>query len=283
MDETLITSEQLTASRSYYHDALTWCVQIKQPISNWKNIFYLCRDPLVFAIYTVMCTLVIFMGYFLQIFENITPKWDWFRLTFAGVSPCLGFASEYFANTIPNRIFFLFSLFGATLSFIVFNAFFLLFVTFPIYEHQINTRQEIIDNRFELIGDAFAFQHLKLQNDQVNANQICQSIFSISVVHPQESLAKFKICEDLNVCLKQLNQNQQLAIAISREHVRNSHSNLHVFCFEQSDMIYDYALKFLVRKDFPYLNEFNEFIRMTSARGLIKKWHSERIIRYQNK
>lgn len=43
-------------------------------------------------------------------------------------------------------------------------------MTIPIYEHQIITRQEIIDKQFE-VGDAFALQHLKKQN-QVIFNEI---------------------------------------------------------------------------------------------------------------
>lgn len=167
LDENLITQKYFNASRPYYHDTLTWCVQVKQPIPIWQNVFHVCRDPLVFAIYTLMCFCVVLTGYFMQRYENFTPKWDWFRLTFAGISPCLGYGSAYFANIIPNRIFFLFSLFGATLSFIVTNSFILIFVSIPIYEHQINIRQEIIHKRFELVGDAFAFQHLTMQN-QVN-------------------------------------------------------------------------------------------------------------------
>lgn len=104
------------------------------------------------------------MGYFMQQFENFTPKWDWFRLTFSAISPCLGFGTDYFANTIPNRIFMFFSLWGAMLSFIVTNSFFLLFITIPIYEHQIKTKQEIIQQRFELVGDGFALQHLRMHN-----------------------------------------------------------------------------------------------------------------------
>lgn len=98
-----------------------------------------------------------------------------------------------------------------------------------------------------------------------------------------ESLQNFVICEDLNICLKQLTRNRELAVAISREYVRHSRLNNQIFCIEKSDVIYDYALKFLVRKNFQYLNELNIFIRMASTRGLVEKWHSEGRIRYQKK
>lgn len=53
------------------------------------------------------------------------------------------------------------------LIYIVANSFFLLFITAPIYEDQIKTRQEIIQNQFELVGDRIALQHLRIEN-QVN-------------------------------------------------------------------------------------------------------------------
>ena len=72
-----------------------------------------------------------------------------------------------------------------------------------------------------------------------------------------------------------------MAVAISREHVRYSRLNLDTYCFKELEDIYHYELKFMVRKDFPYLNELNEFIRMAGATGLIEKWHSDRRIRYR--
>ena len=72
-----------------------------------------------------------------------------------------------------------------------------------------------------------------------------------------------------------------MAVAISREHVRNSRLKLDTYCFKKLEDIYHYELKFLVRKDFPYLNELNEFIRMAGATGLIEKWHSDGRIRYR--
>lgn len=84
----------------------------------------------------------------------------------------------------------------------------------------------------------------------------------------------FKVCDDLNFCLNQLVQNSQFAVAISREHARNCHlmSTSQIYCFKNNEIIYDYAKSFLVRKDNLHLDKLNEFIRMSSASGLIEKW-----------
>lgn len=86
----------------------------------------------------------------------------------------------------------------------------------------------------------------------------------------------------MNSCLNQLDLNRNLAVAISREHVLNSDLKHRAFCFERSNEIYSYALKFLMQKEFPYRNELNEFIRMASARGLIENWRTHKKIQYRN-
>lgn len=70
-------------------------------------------------------------------------------------------------------------------------------------------------------------------------------------------------------------------MAISREYAQYSRSewSFQFYCFENSQSIYQYALKFLVRKHFPYLKELNEFIGRANAAGLIGKWRSNNNIR----
>lgn len=93
-------------------------------------------------------------------------------------------------------------------------------------------------------------------------------------------LDKFKICQDMDLCLRQLNQNSKLAVAISREYTHNNrlNSDQTFYCFE-SDIIFEYSLEFQIRKNFPYLAELNKFIEIACAGGLIEKWRSNHYIR----
>lgn len=167
LSDNLLPSNHFVWSRPYYHDKMTWCVRIKQPIPIWQNLFYICRDPKVYVLFTLMCIAVVFFGYFIQQYEDLYPKWNWFRLSLAGMAPCWGAPSEYNPKIIPNRIFFIFCIFGALLTYIVATSFYLLLLTNPRFEDQIKLRHEIIDERFELVGEGFALQHLMKQN-QVN-------------------------------------------------------------------------------------------------------------------
>lgn len=81
--------------------------------------------------------------------------------------------------------------------------------------------------------------------------------------------------KNLDECLSQLKHNSKLAVVTSHEHAMNSHliAFSQLRCF--NEVIYKYALKFLVRHDFAYINELNKFIQIASASGLIKKWHND--------
>lgn len=81
--------------------------------------------------------------------------------------------------------------------------------------------------------------------------------------------------------MSQLYENSKLAVAISREHAINSRliSTDELYCFEKSQIIYEYDLKLFMCTNFPYINELNQFIQMASASGLIKKWRIDNQIR----
>lgn len=97
--------------------------------------------------------------------------------------------------------------------------------------------------------------------------------------YPLEISEKFKICENLDVCLGQLEENSWLAVAVSRERAYNNHliSASQLYCFQDQEIIHSYALKLLVGKDFSHLNELNAFILSAKAGGLIEKWRSSNL------
>lgn len=104
-------------------------------------------------------------------------------------------------------------------------------------------------------------------------------------MYPSKFIEKFKSCENLNTCLKQLEGNPKLAVAISREHALNNHliSASQLYCFEKSEIIHSYHLKFLLNKEFLYKTQLDRFIQMASANGLIEKWYSKRRIKASQK
>lgn len=86
----------------------------------------------------------------------------------------------------------------------------------------------------------------------------------------------FKICNNLDQCLSRLDGNPKLAVAISRKRAYNSHLTLasHIYCFD-SEIIYEYDLKFLVKENSTIFANLNDFIQRAIQSGLIKKWRSD--------
>lgn len=171
-----IQTKDFVNSHSYYHDALTWCVQKQQPIPIWRNIFFICNDPFVLSLYPVMCISVFAFAYFIQQFEEKPPKLNLFIIMLEAATSAFGLSCNYKAKLISNRIFFACCMFGNlvfvnnVLSFIIRN------MTSTIYEHQIETIQEIIENSFELTGDDFTFKHLIQQNEVILLENLLKNV-----------------------------------------------------------------------------------------------------------
>lgn len=87
-------------------------------------------------------------------------------------------------------------------------------------------------------------------------------------------LEGFEICEDHDLCLNRLNYEDNLAVAVSREYAWNTRflGRSSTYCFENSEAIDNYALKVLMKKDFPFVSELNNFIKYATEGGLIVKW-----------
>lgn len=92
--------------------------------------------------------------------------------------------------------------------------------------------------------------------------------------YSSETLERFQLCDNIDVCLNQLKFKNDLAVAVSNEYVKISESfvNAEIYCFGNMNEMYEYDLKFLIRKNFKLFKKFNEFIGASQGAGLINKW-----------
>lgn len=99
-------------------------------------------------------------------------------------------------------------------------------------------------------------------------------------MYTSKSLSNFELVDQPNDHLFQLERNDRLAIAISKElslsPIRKGNNRmdpkLKIYCFGNSNSLHEYELTLLLRKNFPYLNEMNKFLKYASGVGLIEKW-----------
>lgn len=163
LDENELPND-LIASRAYYHDVLTWCVQEKQAIPIWKNIFGVAKNPMLFVgLSMVLNILFTATTYFFQQFDDI--KWDSVRLSLAWICCCSGFVCGYKPDGISTRMFYSFNLLGSMIFTICYYARFQHISTKYFYNDQIESISAIVNNSFELMGDEFALKHLMNQNE----------------------------------------------------------------------------------------------------------------------
>lgn len=74
--------------------------------------------------------------------------------------------------------------------------------------------------------------------------------------------------------LSELEWNNKLAVAVSRANVKNDENilRLDLFCFNARHHIYEYPVKMLASKRFPFMAELNRIIEMATESGLTEKW-----------
>lgn len=120
-----------------------------------------------------MCILAAFCTYFFQQFEDLQPKYDWYRIVLGGHRIIFGFPNEYQPQILATRVLVSIWLFGGMIFNINFLAVILKLMDTTMYKHQIGSIQEIVDNSFKLRGDAFVLHHLKAQNEVQSQKMLC--------------------------------------------------------------------------------------------------------------
>lgn len=163
LEENSITKPYLIASRPYYHDCLTWCVQKQQPIPRWTNIFYLCNDARVYLIFLVATLLVIGSAYYFQKCER--QKKDWHFITIVALTICVGVSYPYNPRSKPMLILIMIGRFAGILFYTLLGSVLTRLVTVPHLMPQINSITDITNGDFILAGDRFALQKLSQQNE----------------------------------------------------------------------------------------------------------------------
>lgn len=116
-----------------------------------------------------MCILLGFVilgsTYFFQTFEY--QQRDWNLITINAVAIGCGFAGTQISNGIAFRIQYIVCLFAAIVFGTTVGAVFMAQITRPILRHQIDSIHEIVDGKFSLAGDPFAFTKILQQNEVI--------------------------------------------------------------------------------------------------------------------
>lgn len=168
----------LIASRSYYHNKLTWCVQKQKPIPSWIILFYACTDLRVHLTVFIQSIAIVMLLYYMEQFERY-PKSDWYKIITNGFACFLGFACEFKPTILLSRLVYFLILLANIVFTATINGVLVLFVTSPILNPQVQNIQEIIGQKYIIMGDRFTLYQISQQNE-VNLFDL---IFSMNVIH----------------------------------------------------------------------------------------------------
>lgn len=85
----------------------------------------------------------------------------------------------------------------------------------------------------------------------------------------------FEMCIYTDKCLKRLEFDEKLAVAVSRLHALNTPilSQSEIYCFPRTKNIYSYSVAMPIKLDFHLLPTINYYIRQLFEFGLIERWN----------
>lgn len=75
--------------------------------------------------------------------------------------------------------------------------------------------------------------------------------------------------------MQRLQDDDQLAVATSRLHMKTLSIQDNIYCFDTSQNIYDYSTVFMIRNKFQIKSQFINVLDKISTAGLIGKWEKD--------
>lgn len=95
----------------------------------------------------------------------------------------------------------------------------------------------------------------------------------------------YQLCTEVDECLENLRNLDNVAVSVSREHALNSPliAKTELFCFAKTNNVYSYAVAMMTQKNFHLLGRMNSIIRRVMEFGLIQKWDKDSDVMQQLK
>lgn len=157
-------SDLYTSSIPYYRDDITWCVSSAKKKPEWLYIF------LVFDDFTTLVSLLFLYTVYLATFYIYSGA-DGTNLNIHVISAyCFQFLLSFSADYKPAASSWskFYTLCGVFMCFIICNYYLAVYTTiivFPLYDKQVNTITDIIDNEFQLAGAGSTLNELRLYGE----------------------------------------------------------------------------------------------------------------------
>lgn len=140
------TFEPLT---SYHQDDYTWCVARAKVIPEWKNVFYIISDDIVFVGLTIAAVSINICIFLLTAFDP-RPLDLWESICFFGRT-LFGINANYTPQNQKLRCLFVLFIMICLWITTIFIAFIIKFYSLQIYEKQLKSVTEIVERNYKLL------------------------------------------------------------------------------------------------------------------------------------
>ncbi|XP_043656921.1 uncharacterized protein LOC122622508 [Drosophila teissieri] len=258
IDEDPSISQFVSSSIPYHQDELTWCVARAKRRHGFFNFVatFNADAGFLIGIFVVTCSLVVWLA------QRVS---DFKLRSLNGYFPiCLRVLGILLNQAIPaqdfpftlRQLFALSFLMGFFFS-NTYQSFLISTLTTPRSSYQIHTLQEIYSNRMTVMGTSEHVRHLNKDGE----------IFK----YIRE---KFQMCYNLVECLNDAAQNENIAVAVSRQHSfynpRIQRDRL--YCFDRRESMYVYLVTMLLPKKYHLLHQINPVVQHIIESGHMQKW-----------
>lgn len=150
---------------SHDSDSLTWCIQHARIMPKWQNIGKVIKTKWVIAVAAVLFYFVVIAAYVSVKWEK-NLIWDSYQIMLMGLQMIMNLSTSVNFTGSAHRIMCIIAYNSATLIYITFVSFYMLIITANIYYAQINTKYDLIHQKFRLTTDSYTMELLR-QNQMV--------------------------------------------------------------------------------------------------------------------
>ncbi|CRK87864.1 CLUMA_CG001651, isoform A [Clunio marinus] len=254
-----ISRKLLSTTIPYDSDEITWCVQRSGLAPNWMNVFAIFDIMLwIYAIICIFgCSLFLFIS--VKIENDRKENFLWALMIIMCYS--IGIYGHYDPRRGFIRYYIAFLCFYGMHFSAAYHSFLLSVLTTPRYSHQTATIHEAIDAEYHFTGG----ENLKAVFERPDK----------ASNHLKEA---YKPCYEMDKCLMDIERDEKLAVAISRQHATNARIPLNVenmYCFDKANNIFSFSVVMLFKKDHHLLPAVNVLIRRITESGFILKWKAD--------
>lgn len=156
-----MSDDQLSFTQAYEQDSMTWCIARSKLLSKRANYTFLIRNTSLFYYTLLALGLVTILSYMQGYFE--AWRYDCWTMMGKIVQVAIGSTIKLNVRKFGTKLILLFEYWASLWFCITFMAFYTTVIQQTFHKYQIHTIQELIDERFELAGDAHALNYLRMQ------------------------------------------------------------------------------------------------------------------------